>query len=73
MAISISSLRQNIYKLLDRVLEDGTPLEIDRNGKKLIIMPAPDRDRMKKLRQRKVMKCDPEELVHLDWSEEWKP
>jgi prevent-host-death family protein len=73
MAISISTLRQNIYKLLDQVLEDGTPLVIDRNGKKLIIMPAPDQEKMKKLRKREIMKCDPEELVHMDWSEEWKP
>jgi prevent-host-death family protein len=73
MAISISTLRQNIYKLLDQVLEDGTPLVIDRNGKKLIIMPAPDQEKMKKLHKREIMKCDPEELVHLDWSEEWKP
>lgn len=73
MAISISTLRQNIYKLMDQVLEDGTPLVIERNGKKLIIMPAPDQDSTKKLRKREIMKCDPEELVHLDWSEEWKP
>lgn len=73
MAISISALRQNIYQLLDQVLKTGTPLEIERNGEKLIITPAPQHDRLKNLRSRKVMKCDPEELVHLDWSSEWKP
>jgi len=73
MAISISALRQNIYKLLDQVLMTGKPLEIERNGEKLLITPAPDRDRLKNLRKRKVMKCEPEDLVHLDWSGEWKP
>jgi len=73
MAISISALRQNIYKLLDQVLKTGTPLEIDRNGERLLIVPGPDHDKLKKLRKRKVMKCEPEELVHMDWSVEWKP
>jgi len=39
MAMSASELRQNIYNLLDEVLETGIPLEIERKGKKLRIVP----------------------------------
>jgi len=73
MAISISSLRQNIYRLFDQVLQTGTPLEVERNGKRLLITPVPEPDKLKNLRKRRVMNCEPEELVHLDWSGEWKP
>ncbi len=73
MAISISSLRQNIYKLFDQVLQTGTPLEVERHGKTLVIASVPEPDRLKNLRKRNVMKCEPEELVHLDWSGEWRP
>ena len=40
MVISASQLRQNIYRLLDEVLESGEPIEIERNGRRLRIVPA---------------------------------
>ena len=39
MALSASKLRANVYRLLDEVLETGKPLEIERNGKTLVIAP----------------------------------
>lgn len=68
-----SKLRQNIYRLLDRVLETGQPLQIKRNGKKLIIAPAEPVSRLAKLPRRQCLKGDPEALVSIDWSKEWKP
>ena len=72
MEITISTLRQNIYKLLDKVLETGIPLEVKRKGMILKIMPPEETDKLSNLRERDVMNCDPEELVHIDWSSEWK-
>ena len=76
MKITASKLRENIYKILDQVLETGSPVEIERRGRKLRIVPGDARPRGKlaRLERRpKVIVGDPEALVHLDWSGEWKP
>jgi hypothetical protein len=39
MEITASDLRQNIYRLLDEVLETGVPLEVMRGRRLLRIMP----------------------------------
>lgn len=74
MVISASELRQNIYKLLDQVLDSGMPLEIERNGRRLRVVPVeapPKLDRL--VRHADYVVGDPEELVHIDWSTEWRP
>jgi prevent-host-death family protein len=76
MKITASKLRENVYKILDQVLETGAPLEIERRGRKLRIVPAddPPRRKLDRLEPRpKTIAGDPQELVHLDWSSEWKP
>ena len=72
MKVTASTLRQNIYKLLDQVLETGSPIEIERKGKKLKIVPVKPKSKLANLDGPDIMKCDPEELVHIDWSSEWK-
>ena len=74
MGISTSELRSNIYKLLDRVLETGEPLEINRKGRVLRIVPEEVGSRMSRLvRREDFVIGDPDELIHLDWSGEWRP
>jgi prevent-host-death family protein len=76
MTITASKLRENVYKILDQVLETGTPIEIERRGRKLRIVPAEDvpRSKLERLYLRpNAIIGDPEQLVHLDWSTEWKP
>lgn len=74
MTVTASTLRQNIYKLLDKVLETGEPLEITRKGKILQVVPKKqtDKKQIEKLKKRDIIKGDPDSLVHLDWSDEWK-
>ncbi len=38
--ISVTTLRTNIYKLVDKVLATGEPLVIERDGKRLTLMPG---------------------------------
>jgi len=38
--MTASKLRQNIYRALDEVIETGVPLEIERKGKRLRIVPV---------------------------------
>lgn len=74
MSLTASKLRQDIYRILDRVLETGVPVEIERRGKRLRIVAVEPRDKLAALPRREgFLRCDPEELVHLDWSGEWRP
>lgn len=71
--MTVSELRQNIYQLLDQVLDTGVPLEIERKGRKLRIAPEPAGDKLANLKRRDCLVGDPEEIVHMDWSQEWRP
>jgi hypothetical protein len=72
MAITASTLRANVYRVLDQVLETGEPVEIERNGRRLFIVADQPPSRLAKLVHRPdVVVGDSEELVHVDWSGEW--
>ena len=71
MSLTASKLRQNIYQILDQVLETGVPIEISRKGRILKIV-AEDSDKLSNLQRRDCIVGDPEELVHMDWSDEWR-
>lgn len=73
MSITASKLRQDIYRILDQVLETGIPVEIKRRGKILRIVPPEQSRKLDRLEPRDYLAVAPEELVHLDWSGEWEP
>jgi len=74
MPLTASKLRANIYRLLDQVLESGIPLEVERRGRLLRIVPEGSGTPFDRLPKRPdYLTCDPDELVHLDWSGEWRP
>ena len=74
MSVTASELRANVYRLLDRVLETGVPLEVVRGDRRLRIVAADPPSRLDRLPPRpEVMAVDPDDLVHLDWSAEWRP
>jgi hypothetical protein len=70
---SVSALRANLYRLLDRVLETGRPIEVERRGERLKIVRSEKRSRLSLVRPaRGYLKVDADELLGLDWSEEWR-
>jgi hypothetical protein len=72
--LTASRLRADVYRVLDRVLETGVPAEVERRGKVLRIVPAEAVGRIERLPSRPgFIKGDPDALVHLDWSHEWRP
>jgi hypothetical protein len=72
MAITASQLRQDIYRLLDQVLSTGEPLEIERKGRTLRLVPDQPASRLSRIRVHPdVVIGDPELLVSIDWSAEW--
>ena len=69
--ISVTELRGNIYKLLDEVLNTGIPIEINKGGKKLKIMPVEKVDKLQNLVSRpNVIKGNPDDLVNISWERE---
>lgn len=72
MPVTASALRENIYRLLDEVVATGKPLEIERKGKLLKIIPVEPPDKLSRLVPHNCLTGDPEDIVHLDWSREWR-
>jgi prevent-host-death family protein len=73
MLLTASKLRENIYRILDQVLETGKPVEIRRKGKTVRIVPAEPAPKLGRLAPRDYLRGDPEAIFHLDWSSEWRP
>jgi len=74
MALSASKLRQDIYRILDEILASGVPVEIERNGRRLRIVPVDRPSRLDRLeRHGAYLKSDPDEIVEIDWFSEWRP
>ena len=69
--ITVTELRGNIYKLLDEVLNTGIPIEINKGGKKLKIMPVGKANKLQNLVSRpNVIKGNPDDLVGISWEKE---
>ena len=69
--ITATKLREDIYNILDEISATGIAVEVTRNGHSLKIVPSSPPSKLKRLKKRKVIKGDPESLVHVDWSSEW--
>ena len=74
MRFTATKLRANLYKVLDSVLKTGMPIVIDRRGKLLKIVPMKPKEKLDNLKSHPdYLAVDPESLVHIDWSKEWRP
>ena len=72
--MNASRLRQDIYRVLDRVLETGISVKIHRKGRTLRIVPEKTSSKLSRLPRRPgIIKGDPDDLVNVDWSKFWKP
>jgi len=69
--VTPTQLRGNIFKILDEILDTGIPVEINRGGKKLRIVPVEKPDKLKNTISRSnVIKGDPGDLVDIHWEQE---
>ncbi len=73
MPITASQLRADVYRLLDRVIETGEPLEIERNGVVLRLVPPRPTHWLDRMPRREVVVGDPEALAEVEWSGSWSP
>ena len=68
------NIQRDIIELLDNVVKTGVPVEIERKGKRLLISPAEKRRNLDCLEEHPdFILGNPDDLVHIDWSAEWKP
>jgi prevent-host-death family protein len=69
--VTPTELRGNIYNLLEEVLNTKIPIEINKGGRRLRIIPVETGDKFQNLTPRpEVIQGDPEELVDIHWEEE---
>ncbi len=69
--ITATELQNNMYQLLEEVLQTGTPIEVHTHGRKLLISPIAEQDKLKNLVSRpEVFLCPPEDLAELNWEGE---
>ena len=72
MEMTASALRRDIYRILDRVIETGEPVVIERRGRRIRITAEEAPSRLDALvRRTDVVVGDSNDFVHLDWSSEW--
>ena len=72
-ALSLTALREKLFKVVDRVIQTGIPAEIERKGHRLkIVLDEPHR-KLDNLRPHQAIVGNPDELVGLEvgeWLEE---
>ena len=69
--ISITALRSQLFKIVDRIIETGIPVEIERKGHKLKIVLEEKKSKFDNLKRRNCIVGDPDELIGLEVGE-WK-
>lgn len=72
MRVTAAKFKQNMDQILEAVLADGKPVEIEKKG--LIIKLIPVRNKSKKskltnLEPHDTIVGDPESIIHIDWAE----
>jgi antitoxin (DNA-binding transcriptional repressor) of toxin-antitoxin stability system len=73
MKVTATRLRQNIYAILDQVLETGVPVEIERKGKVLQIVPEKKASKLDRIPPMPdIWVGDPEDIFKIDWMKEWR-
>ena len=71
--LTLTALRQQLFKVVDKVIETGIPVEIERHGHRLKIVLDDPPKKLANLRPHKAIAGDADELVDLEtdtWQED---
>jgi len=69
--ITPTELRGNIYNILDEIARTGIPIEINKGGKKLKIVPVEETNKLNNLVSRPdAVNGDSNDLVDISWEKE---
>jgi prevent-host-death family protein len=69
MRVTAAKLRADLYNILDESLKTGLPIKVVRKGRVLKIVPESKPDKLSRLKKRDYIVGDPEDFVHIEWSE----
>lgn len=76
MKVTATQLRIDLYRILDRILKTGEEVEVTRASGTLVIKTKTSERRSRRRKPRgnpKLIVGSPDDLVHMDWSQYWKP
>ena len=74
--VSVTELRNNLYRIIDEVITTGCPQEVVRNGYTLKIIlenHKGKRDKLSNLKPHHTLKCNADEIINMkvgQWQEE---
>lgn len=63
--ISLTALRNNLFKIVDQVIQTGNPVLLERKGQRLKIVLEEKKSKLDNLKAHDCINGDPDELVQL--------
>ena len=73
--ISLTALRNNLFKIVDDIIKTGNPVEIERNGHRLEIILKEKRSKLDNLKPHDCIVGNPDDLIQIkvgEWGEPTK-
>jgi len=70
--ISLTALRSNLFKIVDKVIETGNPVELERKGHRLKIVIEGKKSKLENIKPHDCIVGNPDELIDLkvaEWHE----
>lgn len=70
--ISLTALRNNLFKIVDQVIQTGNPVLLERKGQKLKIVLEEKKSKLDNLKPHNCVTGDPDDLVQVkvgEWHE----
>ena len=71
--ISLTALRNNLFKIVDEVIKTGNPLELERKGHRLKIVLEANKSKLENLKPHDCIVGNPDELIDLKVAEWHEP
>ena len=71
MRITASKLRENVYRILDEVIETGAAVEVIRKRSIVKLVPEKPVSKLDRLKKRSGFVGNPDDIIGMDWSKEW--
>jgi len=72
MVLTATKLRQNLYRILDEILDSGIPVKINRKGEILNIIPEKKKSKLERLEEHRTIIGSPESIIDVNFDSEWK-
>ncbi|RZB34023.1 MAG: hypothetical protein SRB2_03416 [Desulfobacteraceae bacterium Eth-SRB2] len=70
--MSLTALRNKLFKVVDEIIKTGIPVEIEKNNHKLLIVLKEKKSKLHNLKPHDCIIGDPDDLVNLkvtEWDE----